>query len=116
MKTIKFNAVNLSQVYNDIQRCLISNDTGDACYPITNYEMNYHDESSIHILTYGISKDEEVDLEEFAKVLTSYLPQEIQEDFTKEEHLLLDDGKLTTLAIHLNDSTVTCILHFTGQW
>lgn len=114
MKTININT-NLFKVLNSVQHCLISNDTGDACYQLTKFEQDYDDESSIHILTYGINQHEEVDLEELSRIIAEYLPQEIQETFIKEEHLLLINGT-DTLAIHFNDSTITLILHRTGQY
>ena len=116
MQTINLNPqTSLMGILNSIQHCLISNDLGDICYPLTRFEQGYDDESSIKILTYGFNSHQEIDMDELAKTVAEYLPQEIQEPFIQGEHLILTRGS-DTLAIHFNDSTITLILHNTGQW
>jgi len=114
MQTININT-NLFQVLNAIQHCLISNDTGDAVYQLTQFHQSYDDESYITVLTWGINQHQEVDLGELSRIIAEYLPQDLQEPFIKEEHLFLTNGQ-DSLAIHFNDATITLILHCTGQY
>lgn len=106
---------NLIQVFNSIQHCLLSNDTGDAVYKLTQFHQSYDDESQVDILTYGINQHQEVDLAELSTIIAEYLPKYLQKAFIQEEHLSLANGQ-QTLAIHFNDSTITIIYHCTGQF
>lgn len=115
MQTININT-DLFQVLHSIQDYFIFNCIRDDGYQITKFKQNYEDESSIHLITYIINRHEEDYLMELSKNIAKQLPQEIQEAFIKEEHLLLVNGTNDTLAIHFNDATITLILHCTGQY
>lgn len=115
MQTININT-DLLQVLNSIQDYVIFNCIRDDCYQITKFKQEYDDESSIYLITFGINRHYEDYLIELSKNIAKQLPQEIQEAFIKEEHLILINGTADTLAIHFNDATITCILHCTGQY
>jgi hypothetical protein len=106
---------NLQLIFDSLHHFLIPTDAGDVVYRLTRFHQSYSDESYISVLTFGINQHMAVDLEEFSKILSEHLPRELREPFIQEEHLLLvniDDS----LAIHLNDHTITLILHGTGQY
>jgi len=106
---------NLQRVLQSLQHCLISNDTGDAVYQLTQFHQSYDDESYITVLTWAINQHQEVDLKELSQIIAEYLPQDLQDAFIKDEHLFLTNGQ-DSLAIHFNDATITLILHGTGQY
>lgn len=106
----------LFNIFNSLNQFLISE---DSFYSLSKSESSYSDESEIKFFTYGINYPDSESRIEFLNriknLIKEFLPEEIQSPFLEQEHLLIIDD-ITTLQIHLNDSTVTAILHYTGQY
>ena len=107
-------------IFYSLKRSLTAYNLGDASslLEIKNVSLNsYPDESRLGFFTLRIKYPESYDqeLEKSVKeLIKKNLPEEIQEPFM--EHLILIDELNTTLEIHLNDTTITCMIHCTGQF
>lgn len=109
-------------IFNSLKRSLTSYNRGDASslLEIKNISLNqYPDESRFGFFTLRInypgSYDQELE-KSVKELIKKNLPEEIQEPFIEKEHLILIDELNTTLEIHLNDTTITCMIHCTGQF
>ena len=109
-------------IFNSLKRSLTAHNLGDASslLEIKNMSINqYPDESRFRFFTVRINYPESYDPEiekSVKELIKKNLPEEIQEHFIEKEHLILIDELNTTLEIHLNDTTITCMLHCTGQF
>ena len=109
-------------IFNSLKRSLTACNLGDASslLEIKNISINqYPDESRLGFFTLRINYPESYDPEiekSVKELIKKNLPEEIQEPFIKKEHLILIDELNTTLEIHLNDTTITCMIHCTGQF
>lgn len=109
-------------IFNSLKRSLTAYNRGDASslLEIKNISLNqYPDESRFGFFTIRInypgSYDQELE-KSVKELIKKNLPEEIQEPFIEKEHLILIDELNTTLEIHLNDTTITCMIHCTGQF
>lgn len=109
-------------IFNSLKRSLTAYNLGDASslLEIKNISLNqYPDESRFGLFTLRInypgSYDQELE-KSVKELIKKNLPEEIQEPFIEKEHLILIDELNTTLEIHLNDTTITCMIHCTGQF
>lgn len=109
-------------IFNSLKRSLTAYNRGDASslLEIKNISLNqYPDESRFGFFTLRInypgSYDQELE-KSVKELIKKNLPEEIQEPFIEKEHLILIDELNTTLEIHLNDTTITCMIHCTGQF
>ena len=109
-------------IFYSLKRSLTAYNLGDdsSLLEIKNVSLNsYPDESRFGFFTLRINYPESYDqeLEKSVKeLIKKNLPEEIQEPFMEKEHLILIDELNTTLEIHLNDTTITCMIHCTGQF
>ena len=109
-------------IFNSLKRSLTAYNRGDASslLEIKNISLNqYPDKSRFGFFTLRInypgSYDQELE-KSVKELIKKNLPEEIQEPFIEKEHLILIDELNTTLEIHLNDTTITCMIHCTGQF
>ena len=119
MKTIdctKFKH-SLEMVYNRGLQNLLNDDTLHPEDIIQNINTSTIDEEEIKIRTYKIlSEDQLTQREIMNHILDVLIPGFGITDTPKDsDHIILHNDK-ESLGIHLNDSSITFIYHFTGQW
>ena len=119
MKTIgctKFKH-NLEMVYNVGIQNLINDDTLHPEDMIQDINTSTIDEEEIKIRTYKIpSKYPGNQMVVMNHILDILIPGFGITDTSKDSyHVILHNDK-ESLGIHLNDSSITFIYHFTGQW
>ena len=119
MKTIdctKFEH-SLDMVYNEGLQNLINDNTLRPMDIIQDVNTSTRDEEEINIRTYKIlSEDSDTQRIILNHVLDTLIPGFGITDTPKDsDHIILHNDK-ESLGIHLNDSSITFIYHFTGQW
>lgn len=119
MKTIdctKFEH-SLSIVYQEGLQILIDDDTLRPMDIIQDINTSTMDEEEFHIKTYKILDDySDTQRVVMDHILDTLIPGFGITDTPKDsDHIILHNDK-ESLGIHLNDSSITFIYHFTGQW
>lgn len=119
MKTIdctKFEH-SLDMVYNEGLQNLINDNTLRPMDIIQDVNTSTLDEEEIKIRTYKIlSEDSATQRVILNHVLDTLIPGFGITDTPKDsDHIILHNDK-ESLGIHLNDTSITFLYHFTGQW
>ena len=119
MKTIdctKFEH-GLSLVYKKGLQTLINDNTLRPIDIIQNINTSTMDEEEFHIRTYKIlAEDPDTQRIVMNHILDVLIPGFGITDTPKDsDHVIIHNEK-ESLGIHLNDSSITFIYHFTGQW
>lgn len=119
MKTIdctKFE-YGLTIVYNEGLQILIDDNTLRPMDIIQDINTSTRDEEEFHIQTYKIlADDSDTQRVIMDHILDVLIPGFGITDTPKDsDHVILHNDK-ESLGIHLNDSSITFIYHFTGQW
>lgn len=119
MKTIdctKFE-YGLTIVYNEGLQILIDDNTLSPMDIIQDINTSTRDEEEFHIQTYKIlADDSDTQRVIMNHILDVLIPGFGITDTPKDsDHVILHNNK-ESLGIHLNDSSITFIYHFTGQW
>ena len=119
MKTIdctKFE-YGLTIVYNEGLQILIDDNTLRPMDIIQDINTSTRDEEEFHIQTYKIlADDSDTQRVIMNHILDVLIPGFGITDTPKDsDHVILHNNK-ESLGIHLNDSSITFIYHFTGQW
>lgn len=120
MKTIdctKLFEHSLDMVYNEGLQILTNDNTLRPMDIIQNINTSTRDEEEFQIRTYKIlSKGPDTQRVVMNHVLDILMPGFGITDTPKDsDHVILHNDK-ESLGIHLNDSSITFVYHFTGQW
>lgn len=119
MKTIdctKFEH-GLNIVYSEGLRMLINDNTLRPMDIIQDINTSTRDEEEFQIRTYKIlAEDHDTQRVVMNHILDVLIPGFGIADTPKDsDHIILHNDK-ESLGIHLNDSSITFVYHFTGQW
>ena len=120
MKTIdctKQLEYSLNIVYHEVLQTLINDNTLRPMDIIQDINTSTSDEEEFHIRTYKIlAEDPDTQRIVMNHILDVLIPGFGITDTPKDsDHIILYNDK-ESLGIHLNDSSITFIYHFTGQW
>lgn len=119
MKTINCTKLKLglSTVYKYGLQTLINDNTLRPIDIIQDINTSTRDEEEFHIRTYKIlAEDTDTQRIVMNHILDVLIPGFGITDTPKDsDHVILHNDK-ESLGIHLNDSSITFIYHFTGQW
>lgn len=107
----------LNLVYKDGLQTLINDNTLRPMDIIQDINTSTRDEEEFQIRTYRIlSEDPSTQRGILNHILDVLIPGFGIADTPKDsDHIILHNEK-ESLGIHLNDSSITFIYHFTGQW
>ena len=119
MKTIdckKFEH-DLDTIYKEGLQILTNDNTLRPMDIIQNINTSTWDEEEFQIRTYKIlAEDHNTQRVVMNHVLNIFIPDFRITDTPKDyDHVILHNDK-ESLGIHLNDSSITFVYHFTGQW
>ena len=119
MKTIdctKFEH-GLDMVYNEGLQILTNDNTLRPMDIIQDIDTSTRDEEEFQIRTYKIlAEDHDTQRIVMNHILDVLIPGFGIADTPKDsDHIILHNDK-ESLGIHLNDSSITFVYHFTGQW
>lgn len=119
MKTIdctKFEQ-GLTIIFEDGLQTLINDNTLRPMDIIQDINTSTRDEEEIKIRTYKILADDpDTQRVILNHILDIFIPVSVITELPKDsDHIILHNDK-ESLGIHLNDSSITFIYHFTGQW
>ena len=119
MKTIDCTKLEygLNIVYSEGLRMLINDNTLRPMDIIQDINTHTMDEEEFQIRTYKIlSEDHDTQRVIMDHILDVLIPGFGITDTPKDsDHVILHNDK-ESLGIHLNDSSITFVYHFTGQW
>lgn len=107
MQTFNWSTDQISNLHDSIQS-EFNNE-----FVLSSYRSSQEDESRLDITTWKLPKD---DGEDLIDQFFSNHGFKRDNQFCNCDHLIFYDDHLLSLEIHFNDSTITCILHYTGQW
>ena len=107
----------LNTVYKKGLQTLINDNTLRPIDIIQNINTSTMDEEEFHIRTYKIlAEDYDTQRIVMNHILDVLIPGFGITDTPKDsDHVIIHNEK-ESLGIHLNDSSITFIYHFTGQW
>ena len=119
MKTINCTKLKLglSTVYKYGLQTLINDNTLRPIDIIQDINTSTIDEEEFHIRTYKILAEDQDTQRIVMNHILDVLIQGFGITYTPKDsdHVILHNDK-ESLGIHLNDSSITFIYHFTGQW
>lgn len=117
MKTIDCTKISLNTVYKYGLQTLINDNTLRPMDIIQDINTSTMDEEEFHIRTYKIlAEDPDTRRIVMNHILDVLIPGFGITDTPKDsDHVIIHNDK-ESLGIHLNDSSITFIYHFTGQW
>lgn len=116
MKTIDCTKLEygINIVYHEGLQILINDNTLRPIDIIQDINTSTMDEEEFHIRTYKILADtQRVVMNHILDVLIPGFG--ITDTPSDSDHVILHNDK-ESLGIHLNDSSITFVYHFTGQW
>ena len=107
----------LSLVYKNGLQTLINDNTLRPMDIIQDINTSTRDEEEFHIRTYKIlAEDHGTQRVIMNHILDVLIPGFGITDTPKDSDHVIIHNDIESLGIHLNDSSITFIYHFTGQW